>query len=313
MLYPEIEPYQIGHLQVSTIHQIYFEESGNPKGQPILFLHGGPGSGTDSNHRRYFDLSHYRIILFDQRGCGKSTPHACIEENTTFDLVDDIEKLRQHLKIDSWIIFGGSWGSLLGLTYAILHPKKTSALILRGIFLCTDDDLNWFFYDGAPKVFPEFYAKLIEVVPQKESILACYQKLLNHPDESICLDAATRWNGYEGRALKMQYDEEFFKRIYDPKISLPIARIECHYFINEGFFKQKDWLLSRLHTLNSIPMKIIHGRYDMVCPIQNAFILKNACPNAELFIVEDAGHASSEPGILKALIESTNSFMNLKK
>lgn len=312
MLYPEINPYRQGFLSVSPLHRLYFEESGNPIGQPVVFLHGGPGSGTDGNHRRYFDPQHYRIILFDQRGAGKSVPHASLEENDTFELVKDLEKLKAHLQIDQWIVFGGSWGSLLGMVYALMHPESIKGLILRGIFLCSEEDLNWFYNYGAPQILPDAYEQLLSLVNPNEGIFPSYHKLLNDTDPQIALNAAKIWSSYEAKALKIKFDQEFLERIFDPKKSLSIARIECHYFLNRGFLPSTDWLVSQLNKLNSIPMKIIHGRYDIICPVKNAWLLKKACPNAQLVIVEGAGHAGSEPGIAEALILATNEFKKLR-
>ncbi len=312
MLYPELEPFEMGYLNVSTLHSIYYEQSGNPKGIPILFLHGGPGSGTDSNHRRYFDPNHYRIILFDQRGCGKSTPHASTEENTTFHLTDDIEKLRAHLKINRWILFGGSWGSFLALTYAILNPQNVMGLILRGIFFCSKEDLNFFLYEATPKLFPENYEELLSLLNPNENLLDGYHRLLNHPNPIIAIQAAKTWSSYEARSLKIAFDQEFFSRIHDPKKSLSIAKIETHYFLNHAFLPYANWLFDQLNKIDQIPCEIIHGRYDVICPVKNAYMLKKYLPKAKLTIVEEAGHAGSDPKIREALLQATNYFKNLR-
>lgn len=308
MFYPQIEPFDSGYLKVSPIHELYYEQSGNPMGKPVVFLHGGPGSGVDENHRRYFDPDFYRIILFDQRGAGKSLPSACIVENTTFDLVEDMEKLRRHLNIEKWGIFGGSWGSLLGLAYAIHHFDKVAFLILRGIFLSSKEDLNWFFHTGAPNIFPEEYEKLLKLVKPNHSVIDSYYELLNQQDEKGALEAAISWSHYEIRALKLQFDEEFFSRAHDPKKSLSIAKIETHYFKNLCFLPNPDWLLESVKVLKNIPITIVHGRYDMVCPVKNAFLLKKYLPHAELKIAELAGHAGSEVGNLTLLIQALNSY-----
>ena len=306
MLFTEISPYDENFLSVSNIHTIYYEQSGNPEGLPIVFLHGGPGSGTDPNHRRYFDPKFYRIILLDQRGCGKSTPHACIEENTTFDLIEDLDKLRRYLKIEKWVVFGGSWGSLLAMSYAVIYPKTVIGIILRGIFFCSSEEMEWFYYTGAPKVFPESYEQLLSLLEEDEDILKGYHRLINSEDQTVALKASKAWSGYEARALKLKYDPEFSQRVHDPKKSLAIAKIETHYFFNKGFFPDSNWLFDRLNILNSLPIYIVHGRYDMVCPVKNAFTLKKHCPHVILSIIEDAGHAGSEPGILEELIKITN-------
>ncbi|NBO24312.1 MAG: prolyl aminopeptidase [Chlamydiae bacterium] len=310
-LFKEIEPYRKGFLKVSQLHNLYYEESGNPEGIPILFLHGGPGSGTDANHRRYFDPQFYRIILFDQRGCGKSTPHAELKENTTFDLCEDIEKIKSHLNISKWVIFGGSWGSLLAICYSIMHKNSVHGLILRGIFLSSDEDLDWFYYSGAPKIFPEAYEHLVALVPPGQKILPAYHQLLNDPDKEVQLQAAKAWSSYEARALKLKFDQSFMHRIFDPHKSLAISKIETHYFIHHCFLPSKTWIFDHLKDLSDLPIKIIHGRYDMVCPVKNALILKEYCPQAEVVIVEDAGHSGSEMGILDELVKATNEFKSL--
>jgi proline iminopeptidase len=311
LLYPEITPYQTGYLQVSSIHNIYYEECGNKHGKPILFLHGGPGTGTDSGHRRYFDPEAYRIILVDQRGAGKSTPYASTVDNTTWDLVEDLEKLKNHLQIEKWVVFGGSWGSTLSLAYAITYPKSIKGLILRGIFLCSSEELKWFFEFGASQIFPEYFEKLKSLIDPSESIIEGYSRLLHSPIKEVSHEAARVWVTWEARALRLLFDQELFAKFTDPEKIIPIAKIECHYFKHHAFFPTPNWILDNVHRLDHFPIEIVHGRYDMVCPFKSAHELKKRLPHAKLTVVEDAGHTASEPGILKALIRATQAFQIL--
>lgn len=308
--YPPIEPNQSGHLSVSPLHRIYWEESGNPKGRPVIFLHGGPGSGTDSGHRSFFNPDLYRIILMDQRGCGKSLPHSCLEENTTWDLVDDIEKLRKHLKVHQWVVFGGSWGSTLALAYAQTHPQSVLALILRGIFLGRKKELHWFYQFGAHHIFPDEWEKYLDPIPEEErgDMIAAYYKRLTASDPAVRCRAASTWSAWEGAALKLIFDPNLFLQFTEDFHADAIARIECHYFMNHCFFKTDNWLLEHIDPIRKIPAVIIHGRYDIICPFQNAWELHKAWPQAELEIIKDAGHMASEPGILDALIRATDRF-----
>ncbi len=307
-LYPEIQPFHTGRLKVSDLHEIYYEECGNPDGAPILFLHGGPGGGITEKHRRYFDPEHYRIVLFDQRGSGKSTPFAELRENTTWDLVQDIERLRLEREIDRWIVFGGSWGSTLGLAYAVTHPECVAGLILRGIFLCREEEIRWFYQHGAHFLFPDAYARYVSVIPENErhDLLHAFHKRLNDPDENVRLEAAKAWSLWEGSALKLVPDTETLDEF--DHIAVSLARIENHYFVNRAFFESDGWLLDQVKKIRHIPGVIIHGRYDIVCPVKNAFDLHAAWPEAELKIIPDAGHAGSEPGILSALLDATDAF-----
>ncbi len=310
MIYPPIRPYATGFLTVSPVHTLYFEECGNANGKPILFLHGGPGSGLEEKHRQYFDPSSYRIVLFDQRGCGKSTPHASLEANTTWDLVEDIERLRQHLGIDQWIVFGGSWGSTLALTYAIQHPKAIEALILRGIFLSRPEELHWFYQSGAHFIFPdawEHYLKPIPLTERHDMITAYYKRLLS-PDPIVRQEAAIAWSGWEAAALRLRFDPELFSSFTTPHHADAIARIECHYFLNKSFFPTDHWILDNIGKARHIPAIIIHGRYDIVCPLESAWQLHKRWPEAKLEIIPDAGHSASEPGITDALIRATDLF-----
>jgi proline iminopeptidase len=312
-LYPEIEPYQTHLLRVSNLHELYIEEAGNPKGQPVLFLHGGPGGGIRPKHRRYFDPKHYRIILFDQRGAGKSTPHAALEENTTWHLVDDIEKIRHHFGINKWIVFGGSWGSTLALAYAETHPAAVRGLILRGIFLCHPAEIKWFYQEGAHWIFPDLWERFIEPIPVEErgDLLTAFYRRLTSSDEKIRLQAAKAWSGWEGATIKLIPDPETYAQFTQDDVATAIARIECHYFTNGAFFRNPDQLLEDAGKIQHIPTVIVHGRYDIVCPVKNAWDLHKALPSARLEIIPDAGHAVDEPGILDALIRATDDFRRL--
>ncbi len=308
--YPPIDPYETGFLKVSDIHTLYWELSGNSQGLPILFLHGGPGGSTDPSHRTFFDPDVYRIVLFDQRGCGKSTPHACLEENTTWDLVNDIEKLREALEIDKWIVFGGSWGSTLALAYAIGHPSRVKALIVRGIFLCRQEELDWFFKSGAHHLFPDFFEQFLAPIPlsERSDLIRAYYKRLTDSDPEVRKKAAKAWSEWEACALKIRFDPSLFKSFAEEHHADALARVECHYFLHKAFFKTDNWIVEQAHVLQNIPGVIIHGRYDIVCPLSNAWDLHKAWPQARLEIVPEAGHAASEPGITDALVRATDQF-----
>lgn len=312
-LYPPIQPYLTDFLPVDSIHTIYYEECGNKHGIPIVFLHGGPGSGLEEIHRQYFDPAIYRIILFDQRGAGKSMPHASLEANTTWDLVSDIEKIRCHCKVDKWIVFGGSWGSTLALTYAIQHPKSVSGLILRGIFLCREEELKWFYQYGAHFIFPDAWEKYLSPIQEKErdDLIKAYYKRLTSSHQEIRHEAALAWAAWEGSALKLHFDPKVFSAFIEPLHADSIARIECHYFINKIFFPTDNWIIENIDTIRHIPGVIIHGRYDIICPLDSAWKLHKAWPESTLKIIPDAGHAASEPGIINALIEATEAFKTL--
>lgn len=307
-LYPEIEPYNHFYLPVSGGHTLYVEEAGNPDGQPALFLHGGPGGGISPNHRRLFDPEHYRIILFDQRGAGKSRPHASLENNTTWDLVADIETIRTHLNIDSWLVFGGSWGSTLSLAYAQTHPERVTHLVLRGIFLCRPEEIQWFYQEGTSWIFPEFWVDFIQPVPPEKrgEMVKTYYELLTSSNEHIRLQAAKAWSKWEGATCKLKPDSAVIDHFEEAGHALAMARIECHYFIHHCWLEPEQLLRDALKIAH-IPTWIIHGRYDVVCPAQNAYELGQALPDANLRIISDAGHAYDEPGILNALIEATES------
>jgi proline iminopeptidase len=313
-LFPEIEPYNTFYLPVSEKHSLYVEEVGNPNGQPALFLHGGPGGGISERHRRLFDPSHYRIILFDQRGSGRSKPHASLEENTTWDLVADIEKLRGHLNIEQWLVFGGSWGSTLSLAYAETHPERVTALILRGIFLCTPKEIRWFYQEGTSWMFPEFWEAYLNPVPveKRHDMVKAYYELLTSPDEQIRLEAAKAWSGWEGSTCKLIPNPQVIENFEEAHHALAMARIECHYFINNCWLEENQ-LLRDTHRIKHIPTWIVHGRYDVICPAHNAWELSKAMPDAKLRMVPDAGHSFDEPGILDALLEATEACKQTTK
>ena len=308
--FPEVEPYDTGLLKVSEKHSVYYEQVGNPKGQPILFLHGGPGGGVDPVYRRYFDPKFYRIILFDQRGCGKSLPLASLEENTTWDLVNDIEKLRERFQVKKWIVFGGSWGSTLALAYAIKHTEVIQGLILRGIFLCRPSEINWFYQNGASNLFPEFWDKYLEPIATKDrsELVPAYYRLLTSSDAQIRLKAAKAWSQWEAATSRLYIKPEAVEEFEDPDKALAFARIECHYFMNNAFFPTNNYLLEQAYKIKNIPGEIIQGRYDVVCPATSAWDLHKHWSIAKFTIVADAGHASSEPGIRSALIAATERF-----
>ncbi len=312
-LYPAIEPYQTGYLRVSGLHELYYEQAGNPTGRSILFLHGGPGGGIDPMHRQFFDPERWRIVLFDQRGCGKSRPHSELNENTTWDLVADIEKLREHLGIERWTVFGGSWGSTLALAYAQTHPQNCAGLILRGIFLLRQREIDWFYQEGASLLYPDAWEHYVKPIPQAErgDFVAAYYKRLTSNHKQERLEAAKAWSIWEASTSKLIASSEVIAKHADGTFADAFARIECHYFVNHGFLRQDDQLLRDAHTLKDIPTAIVHGRYDVVCPLENAWLLKKQMPHAELHIIPDAGHSVGEPGIAAKLIELTDKFAAL--
>jgi proline iminopeptidase len=309
-LYPAIEPYRTGHLRVSKVHELYFEECGNPKGKPALFVHGGPGAGCDKRARGFFDPDAYRIILFDQRGCGRSRPHASLEENTTWDLVADIEKLREHLKIDQWLVFGGSWGSTLALAYAQTHAKRVSALVLRGIFMLTQFELRWFYQEGASALFPDRWEHYIGAIPEAErgDLISAFYTRLTSSNRDTRIAAARAWSIWEAATSHLQVDEEHVHKWGEEDYAAALARIECHYFVNRGFLDREDQLLRNVDRIRQIPAVIVQGRYDVVCPMQTAWALHRAWPEADFRIVPDAGHSAFEPGNTHELITATDKF-----
>ncbi len=307
-LYPPIEPYNAGRLTVDSPHVLYYEECGNPKGQPVIFVHGGPGGGLDPRYRRFFDPAHYRIVLFDQRGCGQSTPHAELSNNTTWHLVADMELLRKKLGIERWMVFGGSWGSTLALAYAQKHPAVVTALVLRGIFLLRKREIDWFYQQGASHMFPDAWEPYLALIPATErgDMVAAYYKRLTSPDAKIRLEAARAWSIWEGSTSTLMYDKELVAKTGESDFALAFARIECHYFINRGFMEVDDQLLRDAKKISHIPGVIVQGRYDVVCPAESAWALHRAWPKAELRIVPDAGHSAMEPGNLHELVSATD-------
>jgi proline iminopeptidase len=297
-------------LPVSPVHTLYYEQSGNPDGQPVVFLHGGPGGGTVPDYRRFFDPEAYRIVLFDQRGSGKSTPHASLEENTTWHLVDDIERLREHLGIESWHVFGGSWGSTLALAYAETHPARARSLVLRGIFLCRPREISWFYQEGASAIYPDVWEQYLAVIPEAErgDMVSAYYRRLTSEDESERLAAARAWSIWEGSTSKLFPDPDFIAQFGTDEFAVAFARIECHYFINNSFFETDNWLVEHVGAIRHIPAVIVQGRYDVVCPMMSAWELHRAWPEADLRVVPDAGHSALEPGIRSALVEATDRF-----
>ncbi len=311
-LYPVLEPYRTGRLPVSAGHDLYFEESGNPNGKPVVFLHGGPGGGTEPKHRRYFDPAAYRIVLFDQRGCGRSTPFASVEDNTTWDLVEDIEILRKHLAIEKWQVFGGSWGSTLALAYAETHPTHVTELVLRGIFLLRKEEIRWFYQEGASWIFPDAFEAFHDHIPAAErgDMLKAYYTRLTSKDPAVRSAAAKIWSVWEGRTSCLIPNEELIARTGGDDFSLAFARIECHFFTHDGWLLGEKALLApaNVEKLRKIPGVIVQGRYDVVCPAKSAWDLHRVWPESDLRIVTDAGHSAAEPGVIHELVSATDRF-----
>jgi proline iminopeptidase len=301
-------------LAVSPVHTIHYEQCGNSSGQPVVFLHGGPGGGIIPGYRRFFDPQHYRIILFDQRGCGQSTPHASLVDNTTWHLVSDIEQLREHLGIENWMVFGGSWGCTLALAYAQQHPERVRSLVLRGVFLCRPQEVKWFYQEGASALYPDVWEEYLRPIPPDEraDMLGAYHRRLTSEDEAVRVEAARAWSIWEGSTSKLFPDPEFISHFAEPTFALAFARIECHYFMNNTFFETDNYLLENVDKIRHIPAVIVQGRYDVVCPMTTAWALHRAWPEAELKVIPDAGHSALEPGISSALIEATDRFREMK-
>lgn len=306
-LYPAIEPYATHRIAVDPPHTLYVEECGNRHGVPILFVHGGPGAGCEPDHRRFFDPARYRIVLFDQRGAGRSTPHASLERNTTRHLIGDIERLRTHLGIERWILFGGSWGSTLSLVYAETYPERVRGLILRGIFLCRPWEIRWFYQEGANRIFPEYWEEFVAPIPaaERRDLVGAHYIRLTGNDEAARMASAHAWSVWEGRTATLHPNPAVVGFFSDRHIALSLARIEAHYFVNDTFLAP-DEILRNADRLADIPGVIVHGRYDVVCPVTNAWELKRAWSAARLEIVPDAGHSAAEPGIAAALVRATD-------
>ncbi len=309
ILYPPIKPYAEYRIKVDEPHELYVEESGSKDGIPVLFLHGGPGGGSEPFNRRFFNPQKYRIILFDQRGCGRSTPHASLENNHTQGLLDDIEAIRNHFEIDKWLIFGGSWGATLALAYAQAHPEHVMGLVLRGVFLCRDKDIDWFYKEGASRLFPDAWSEFIKPLsgPKEDDLFDAYLSRLTGPDELARMAAAKAWALWEGQCATLRPNHNVVDRFTDPHTATSLALIAAHYMKNKGFLEPNQ-LLDNMDKLKEIPGIIVHGRYDIVCPLEQAFELNQAWPASELHIIRDAGHSSSEPSIVDAIVRAMDSM-----
>lgn len=310
MLYPAIKPYVNHSLKVDDIHTLHVEECGSPDGYAVLFLHGGPGAGCSPVHRQFFDPDRYRIVLFDQRGCGRSAPHASLENNTTQHLLEDIEIIREELGIEQWLVFGGSWGSTLALVYAQSYPERVRGLILRGIFLCRPRDIDWFYQHGASEIFPDHWHEFERLIPlaEREQMLHAYHRRLMGDDEFTRMAAAKAWSAWEARCSTLVLNDELVNHFSEPYQALALARIEAHYFANNCFLRPNQ-IIEDAGRLAGIPITIIHGRYDMVCPVEQAWALHNACPDAELQIIASAGHSAFEAPVMDALLRATTQML----
>ena len=308
-LYPKIKPYDSGFLNVDQ-HQVYFEQCGNPNGKPALFLHGGPGGGGSEEVRRFFNPDLYRIIIFDQRGCGRSKPHGCLENNTTWHLVSDIENLREKLGIENWLVFGGSWGSTLSLAYAQAHPKSVSELVLRGIFLLRKEELHWFYQDGASRIFPEAWSGFLDIIDEnkRNNLMSSYHEIFKSDDKERRLKAAIAWSKWEAATSSLAYKPSLVEEFSNPEFALAFALIENHYFVNKGWFKTENQIIENIDIIRSIPAVIVQGRYDVVCPMKTAWELSEAWPEAELIVAPASGHTAFEKEITHALISATDKF-----
>jgi proline iminopeptidase len=308
-LFPHIEPYSTGFV-TEGCHEIYYEECGNPSGKPVVFLHGGPGGGGSEDVRRFFDPSLYRIIVFDQRGCGRSKPHGCLENNTTWDLVSDIEKIRSTLNIRKWMVFGGSWGSTLALAYSQTHPESVSEMILRGVFMLRQKELDWFYQEGASKIFPDDWDSFIAIIPhqKRNNLMVAYNEIFNSNNEDLKLEAAVNWSRWEAATSKLVQNNSLMDEFSDPYFALAFALIENHYFINKGFLDSEDQLIKGIEKIRHIPAKIIQGRYDVVCPMETAYEVYKEWPEATLEIAKTSGHSAFEKEIIHLLVSATNEF-----
>ena len=308
VLYPEIDPFNFGWLKTDGPHEIFFEECGNPAGAPAVVLHGGPGGAINSTMRRFFDPQKWRVALFDQRGCGKSRPNASLENNTTWSLIEDIERLRVHLGVEKWCVFGGSWGSTLALAYAMTHPERVTGLVLRGIFLVTQRELQWFYQDGAGMLFPDAFERFKAPIPEAErgDLIGAYHRRLTSDDRRVQAEAAAAWSQWEGDTISIRGPEARPPKFNESDFAVAFARIENHFFANRGFFEEDGWLLKNVERIRHIPGWIVQGRFDVVTPLETAWALHKAWPEAKFEIVWDAGHASTEPGIIDGLIRATD-------
>jgi proline iminopeptidase len=312
-LYGEQEPFDFGWMASDDGHEVYYEVCGNPKGKPAVVLHGGPGGAINPTMRRFFDPARWRTVLFDQRGCGRSRPNASLQNNTTWDLIEDIERLRVHLGVDKWTVFGGSWGSTLALAYAITHPERVRALVLRGVFLLTKRELDWFYQDGASMLFPDAWERFVQPIPPAErgDMVGAYHRRLTHADRAVRAKAAAAWSQWEGDTISIRGPEARPAKFNEADFAIAFARIECHYFQNRGFFAEDGWILNQIDRIRGIPGWIVQGRFDVVTPLEAAWKLKTAWPESRFDIVWDAGHASTEPGIVDGLVRATDQAAGL--
>lgn len=312
-LFADNEPFASGWLPADGAHEIYYEECGHPKGKPCVILHGGPGGAINPTMRRFFDPAKWRMALFDQRGCGKSRPNASLEDNTTWSLIGDIERLREHLGVEKWCVFGGSWGSTLALAYAIQHPERVESLVLRGVFLLTERELSWFYQDGACMLFPDAWQRFCAPIPadERSDMIAAYHKRLTDPDRRVQAEAAAAWSQWEGDTISIRGPEARPSKFNEIDFAIAFARIECHFFANHGFFPEEGWILKNAAKLKDIPGWIVQGRFDVVTPMEAAWKLKAAWPHSRFEVVWDAGHASTEPGIVDALVRATDQALSV--
>lgn len=312
-LYPEIEPFASGWMPTEGVHEIYYEECGAPGGKPMLVLHGGPGGATNPAMRRFFDPARWRVILFDQRGCGQSRPNAVLEDNDTWKLIEDIERLRERCGVDKWAVFGGSWGSTLALAYAITHPERVESLILRGIFLLTQKELSWFYQDGASMIFPDAWESFLAPIPEAErgDLMGAYYRRLTSDDPEVRREAAVAWSSWEGDTVSAKGPAARPEKFAEPDFAVAFARLECWYFMNRGFLPEDGWILKQVDRIRHIPAWIVQGRFDVVTPMSGAWALHRAWPEARFEVVGDAGHASTEPGIVDALVRATDAAAQL--
>lgn len=312
-LYPEIEPFASGWMPTEGVHEIYYEECGAPGGKPMLVLHGGPGGATNPAMRRFFDPARWRVILFDQRGCGQSRPNAVLEDNDTWKLIEDIERLRERCGVDKWAVFGGSWGSTLALAYAITHPGRVESLILRGIFLLTQNELSWFYQDGASMIFPDAWESFLAPIPEAErgDLMGAYYRRLTSDDPEVRREAAVAWSSWEGDTVSAKGPAARPEKFAEPDFAVAFARLECWYFMNRGFLPEDGWILKQVDRIRHIPAWIVQGRFDVVTPMSGAWALHRAWPEARFEVVGDAGHASTEPGIVDALVRATDAAAQL--
>ncbi|WP_184720825.1 prolyl aminopeptidase [Caulobacter sp.] len=310
-LYREVEPFSFGWMPTGSQHEIYYEECGNPRGKPCVILHGGPGGAVNPTMRRFFDPAKWRMTLFDQRGCGRSRPNASLDDNTTWSLIEDIERLREHLGVEKWTVFGGSWGSTLALAYAIKHPDRVDGLVLRGIFLLTDRELRWFYQEGASMLFPDAWERFLAPIPEEErgDLMAAYHRRLVAPDRRVQLEAAAAWSQWEGDTISLRGPEARPPKFNEEDFAIAFARIECHFFTNKGFFDHDGWILANIDKIRHIPGWIVQGRFDVVTPLDSAWRLHKAWPEARFDIIWDAGHASTEPGVIDGLIRATDAAL----